>query len=216
MPVNLDLNALLQDPQISAIIRIALAGLVTGLIGLERELAGKAAGIRTYGLVGLGAAIFTVTAINGFSADRAPLIIGGIVTGIGFLGAGAILHTKIHVVGLTTAAGLWVSAGIGMAIGSGQILLGVGAGVLLFVLLQFAGPEEVIRNIRKRRGLGTMDPETDFAGEEESEPGKQTPRPHPQPQTRPVSAWPAQIPAPPAYGLWSTTAQAPRPTDGRG
>lgn len=209
MPFNFDPNALLNDPQVSAIIRVALAGLVAGLIGLERELAGKAAGIRTYGLVGLGASIFTVTAINGFGFERAPLIAGGIVTGIGFLGAGAILHTKVHVVGLTTAAGLWVSAAIGMAIGSGLLLIGLGAAVLLFILLQFAGPEELIRGMRKRRGLGTIDPETDFTSDEEPEPAR------PAAQPRPVSAWPAQIPAPPAYGPWSTAMQQ-RPPQANG
>jgi len=117
MPANFDLNALLQDPQVTAILRIALAGLVAGLIGLERELAGKAAGIRTYGLVGVGAAMFTVAAIYGFgSLDYASRIVGGVITGIGFLGAGAILHTRVHIVGLTTAAGLWVAAGVGLAI----------------------------------------------------------------------------------------------------
>jgi putative Mg2+ transporter-C (MgtC) family protein len=204
-----DLNSILTDPQVTAVLRVALAGLVAGLIGLERELAGKAAGIRTYGLVGMGAAMFTVTAVSGFGPDRAPLIVGGIVTGIGFLGAGAILHTKVHVVGLTTAAGLWVSAGIGMAIGSGLILIGLGAGVLLFVLLQFAGPEEVVRGIRKRRGLGSIDPETDFVAEEEIAPVR------PVPQGRPMSAWPSQIPAPPAYGPWSTGASQ-RPPQGNG
>ena len=69
--------------------------------------------------------------------------------GIGFLGAGAILHTKVHIVGLTTAAGLWVAAGVGLAIGSGMYVIGIGAGLLLFVLLQFAGPEEFIRQRRK-------------------------------------------------------------------
>lgn len=210
-----NLDALLNDPQVSAILRVALAGLVAGLIGLERELAGKAAGIRTYGLVGMGAAMFTVTAVYGFGVERAPLIVGGVVTGIGFLGAGAILHTKVHVVGLTTAAGLWVSAGIGMAIGSGLVLIGIGAGVLLFILLQFAGPEEVIREIRKRRGLGTMDPEADFVAEEE-----RTPRPLNAPQRQPqppMYAWPGQVPTPPAYGPWSTgTQQRPPQGNGRG
>jgi putative Mg2+ transporter-C (MgtC) family protein len=211
MPANFDLNALLQDPQVTAILRIALAGLVAGLIGLERELAGKAAGIRTYGLVGVGAAMFTVAAIYGFgSLDYASRIVGGVITGIGFLGAGAILHTRVHIVGLTTAAGLWVAAGVGLAIGSGLYVVGVGAGVVLFVLLQFAAPEDFIRDQRKRRGLQSIDPEDDFVTDDEA-------RPLNAPQPRPMSAWPVQSPAPPAYGPWSTTPQvAPRPTDGRG
>lgn len=221
MPTNLD--AFLADPQVTALIRLALAGLVAGLIGLERELAGKAAGIRTYGLVGLGAAMFTVTAIYGFgSLDYASRIVGGVITGIGFLGAGAILHTKVHVVGLTTAAGLWVAAGVGLAIGSGLYLLGIGAGLLMFVLLQFAGPEEFIRKRRKRMGLDSQDPENDFVAEElasqdDDERLKRTPRPlnAPQPQA-PMSAWPGQIPAPPVHGPWSTGNQQPPREDGRG
>ena len=221
MPNNLD--ALLADPQITALIRIGLAGLVAGLIGLERELAGKAAGIRTYGLVGIGAAMFTVTAIYGFgSLDYASRIVGGVITGIGFLGAGAILHTKVHIVGLTTAAGLWVAAGVGMAIGSGMYVIGIGAGLLLFVLLQFAGPEEFIKEQRKRRGLKSIDPDDDFAiadeadAPEKDEDGlERRPRPHnaPKPQQS-MYASPGQIPAPPAYGPWSTGAQhAPRGDD---
>lgn len=211
MPTNLD--AFLADPQVTALIRLALAGLVAGLIGLERELAGKAAGIRTYGLVGLGAAMFTVTAIYGFgSLDYASRIVGGVITGIGFLGAGAILHTKVHVVGLTTAAGLWVAAGVGLAIGSGLYLLGIGAGLLMFVLLQFAGPEEFIRKRRKRMGLDSQDPENDFVAEELASP---RPPNAPQPQA-PMSAWPDQIPAPPAHGPWSTGNQQPPREDSRG
>lgn len=221
MPNNLD--ALLADPQVTALIRVALAGLVAGLIGLERELAGKAAGIRTYGLVGLGAAMFTVTAIYGFgSLDYASRIVGGVITGIGFLGAGAILHTKVHVVGLTTAAGLWVAAGVGLAIGSGMYVIGIGAGVLMFVLLQFAGPEEFIRARRKRRGLDSQDPENDFvaeelAAQEDEERLKRTPRPLSAPQQQqPMYVWPGQVEAPRASGPWSTGAQQPPPrSDGR-
>jgi putative Mg2+ transporter-C (MgtC) family protein len=223
MNINL-FDQLLADPQVTALIRIALAGLVAGLIGLERELAGKAAGMRTYGLVGIGAAMFTVTAIYGFgSLDYASRIVGGVITGIGFLGAGAILHTKIHIVGLTTAAGLWVAAGVGLAIGSGMYLIGIGAGLLLFILLQFAGPEEFIRERRRRRGLPSLDPDDDVllaeeADEEDDERLKRTPRPlnAPLPQP-PMYSSPGQIPAPPAYGPWSTGSQPRLPgMNGRG
>ena len=221
--LGFDLTGLWQNPEVTALIRIALAGVVAGLIGLERELAGKAAGIRTYGLVGIGAAMFTVTAIYGFgSLDYASRIVGGVITGIGFLGAGAILHTKVHIVGLTTAAGLWVAAGVGLAIGSGLYLIGIGAGLLLFVLLQFAGPEEFIRTRRKRRGLDSIDPENDFVGdapdEEDAERLKRTPRPLSAPEQQPpMNAWPGQAPAPPPYGPWSTgTSQRPPQSNGRG
>lgn len=210
MPANFDLNALLQDPQVTGILRIVLAGLVAGLIGLERELAGKAAGIRTYGLVGVGAAMFTVAAIYGFgSLDYASRIVGGVITGIGFLGAGAILHTRVHIVGLTTAAGLWVAAGVGLAIGSGLYVIGVGAGVVLFVLLQFAAPEEFVRDRRKRRGLQSIDPEDDFmTDDEERTPDAARPQP--------LYASPGQVPAKPPYGPWSTATQQPPGPNGPG
>jgi uncharacterized membrane protein YhiD involved in acid resistance len=154
MSITIDLNSLLYDPQFTALFRIVLAGLVGGLIGLEREMAGKPAGIRTYGLVGMGAAMFCCVAIFGFgSYDFGSRIVGSVITGIGFLGAGTILHTKLHVVGLTTAAGMWVAAAVGMAIGLGMYAVGVGAGVLLFVLLQFASPEELIRSRRHQAGM---------------------------------------------------------------
>lgn len=213
------LDALLQNPEVVALIRIALAGLVAGLIGLERELAGKPAGIRTYGLVGLGAAMFTVSAIYGFgSLDYASRIVGGVITGIGFLGAGAILHNRVHIVGLTTAAGLWVAAGLGLAIGSGLYLIGIGSGVLLFILLQFAAPEEFIRARRKRKGLDSIDPENDFVGDEDDERLKRTPRPLSAPlQEPPMHGWASPVPAPPMHGPWSTGAQqGPPQSNGRG
>jgi putative Mg2+ transporter-C (MgtC) family protein len=215
-------DQLLQNPEVVALIRIILAGLIAGLIGLERELAGKAAGIRTYGLVGVGAAMFTVTAIYGFgSLDYASRIVGGVITGIGFLGAGAILHTKVHIIGLTTAAGLWVAAGVGLAIGSGMYLIGIGAGVLLFFMLQFASPEEMIRT--RRRRAGKLDAaELDELQEEEMERRieqiEKTPRQYSAPQPPPTAAWPpSSIPAPPPYGPWSTGNQQGRqpPTSGR-
>ena len=160
MPVNIDLNALLQDPQVISVIRILAAGLVAALIGLERTFAGKPAGMRTYGLVGMGAAMFTVVAIYGTgSMDYGSRVIGGIITGIGFLGAGTILHTRLHVVGLTTAAGMWVAAAIGMAMGLGMYAVGAVAGVLLFLLLQFASPEQMIASRHARE----LDPDLEFA-----------------------------------------------------
>jgi len=220
---HMDFTALWQNPEVNALIRIAVAGLVAGLIGLERELAGKAAGIRTYGLVGVGAAMFTVAAIYGFgSLDYASRIVGGVITGIGFLGAGAILHTKIHIIGLTTAAGLWVAAGIGMAIGSGLFLIGIGTGVILFFLLQFASPEEVIRTRRRRAGK-LDDAELDELDEMELEERLKNMEKTGSQYTAPVqppapTPWPApSIPAPPAYGPWSTSQQQrPPQSNGRG
>ncbi|MEP7379703.1 MAG: MgtC/SapB family protein [Chloroflexota bacterium] len=220
MPPNFDLNALLQSPEITALIRVALAGLVAGFIGLERELAGKAAGIRTYGLVGVGAAMFTVTAIYGFgSLDYASRIVGGVITGIGFLGAGAILHTKAHIVGLTTAAGLWVAAGLGLAMGAGLYIIGIGAGLLLLLFLQFASPEEAIRQRRRRAGKLDAAELDEMEEDELEERMRRTPRVLNAPEGQPpLTQWPTQMPAPSQYGPWSTGAQPqqrPPQTTGR-
>ena len=208
-----NLDTLLAQPEVTALIRIVIAGLLGGLIGLERELAGKPAGIRTYGLVGVGSAMFTVVAIYGFggSLEYASRIVGSIIVGIGFLGAGTILHTKLNIVGLTTAASLWVVAGVGMAIGSGLYLIGIGAGVTVFILLQFAGPEEFIRSRRQRAGKLDADGEDAIDHDELEERLKHVPGPAKAPQPQPtVAAWPASIPAPPGYAPWSTTA-GPQP-----
>ncbi len=119
-------------------VRLLLATALTGVIGFEREASQKAAGLRTFAMVGFGAALFSIVSIVGFEGPDQARIAAQIVTGIGFLGAGAIFRERNRVKGLTTAAGLWGSAAIGMAIGSGQLLLGtVGTAVALVVLLGF-------------------------------------------------------------------------------
>jgi len=116
--------------------RLLLATLLTGLIGFEREATGKAAGLRTHAMVGFGAALFTIVSIAGFSEGDPGRVAAQIVTGIGFLGAGAIWRSEDRVRGLTTAAGLWAAAAIGMGIGSGLLLIGtVGTLMTLGVLL---------------------------------------------------------------------------------
>jgi putative Mg2+ transporter-C (MgtC) family protein len=108
------------------IIQLILATFLGALIGLEREYKKKEAGLRTYSLVSLGAAFFTIISYTAFEsfADQAGIdfdptrIIGQIVLGIGFLGAGLIIFRGFHIEGLTTAAGLWVAAAIGVAVGT--------------------------------------------------------------------------------------------------
>jgi putative Mg2+ transporter-C (MgtC) family protein len=118
------------------IARLLLATFLTGLIGFEREATGKAAGLRTHAMVGFGAALFTIISIAGFSEGDPGRVAAQIVTGIGFLGAGAIWRSEDRVRGLTTAAGLWAAAAVGMGIGSGLLLVGtVGTLITLVVLL---------------------------------------------------------------------------------
>ena len=134
----LDLGAILRDPQIDALVRVFVAGIVGAIVGLERELAGKPAGVRTYALIAMGAAIFTSGAIAAFGpGDPAARVAAQIVTGIGFLGAGTILQVRNRVVGLTTAAGIWAVAAAGLVIGAGLYVLGIGSAVLLLLLLRF-------------------------------------------------------------------------------
>lgn len=123
------------------IIRLILAFVLGGLIGLERELHGRAAGLRTHILVCLGSALIMLTSLHLFyvyrevaSIDPAR-IAAGVITGIGFLGAGTIIRFRASVRGLTTAASLWAVAGVGLAIGSGFYLGAyVTSALVLFVL----------------------------------------------------------------------------------
>jgi putative Mg2+ transporter-C (MgtC) family protein len=126
-------------------VRLLLATLLTGLIGFEREATGKAAGLRTHAMVGFGAALFTIVSIAGFDEGDPARVAAQIVTGIGFLGAGAIWRSEDRVRGLTTAAGLWAAAAIGMGIGSGLLLIGtVGTLITLVVLLGLRRVDMVI------------------------------------------------------------------------
>jgi putative Mg2+ transporter-C (MgtC) family protein len=103
------------------LLRLALAGALGGAIGLERELREREAGLRTHLLVALGSALFTIVGAYGFGSIRTDptRIAAQIVTGIGFLGAGAIIRQGFSVRGLTTAATLWVVAAVGLAAGAG-------------------------------------------------------------------------------------------------
>ena len=103
--------------------RLLLAALLGGVLGYEREHKGKAAGIRTHMLVAMGSALFVlVPQLGGMGGDDLSRITQGIVTGIGFLGAGAIIkhRSEEDVQGLTTAAGIWMTAAIGVACGLGR------------------------------------------------------------------------------------------------
>ncbi len=122
------------------VLRLLLAAFLGAVIGVEREIHDHPAGIRTHLLVALGSGLFTVLSIVGFpSAAGAPTdpsrVAAQIVTGIGFLGAGAILKYGPTVRGLTTAASLWAAAGIGMAAGASQPVLAVAATVIVVLSL---------------------------------------------------------------------------------
>jgi putative Mg2+ transporter-C (MgtC) family protein len=138
---------------------LLLAAFLGGAIGLEREIAGKPAGLRTNILICVGAALFMNLSISvaqiGFSPDGHPYgdttrIAAQIVSGIGFLGAGAILHAQGAVVGLTTAATIWVVAAVGAAVGAGEYVEALGTTALMVVVLVGLRPLEGYI-LRKRR-----------------------------------------------------------------
>jgi putative Mg2+ transporter-C (MgtC) family protein len=126
--------------QLDLSLRLILAAVLGAMIGAEREIHGHPAGIRTHMLVALGSGLFTVLSIHGFGqGPGVPIdptrIAAQIVSGIGFLGAGAILKDGIVIRGLTTAASLWATAAVGMAAGAGEYVIGaVGAGIVLISL----------------------------------------------------------------------------------
>jgi putative Mg2+ transporter-C (MgtC) family protein len=145
--------------QIALAVRLLIAAGLGAAIGLERELHSHPAGTRTHLLVSLGSAAFTELSIYGFTGitnagQLAPVdpsrVAAQIVTGIGFLGAGAILKYGASVRGLTTAASLWVTAAIGMAAGTGEIVMAVV--VTLIALLSLGPLRALVKRARRTRG----------------------------------------------------------------
>jgi len=123
--------------------RLAVAALVGGVVGFEREAEHKFAGLRTHMLVSLGAALFTLVGMEaGVLPNELSRIIQGVATGIGFLGAGIIVHVDHdqRVRGMTSAAGIWLTAALGMAVGVGYLvpaLVGVVLGWIILSTLHF-------------------------------------------------------------------------------
>lgn len=134
------LNQIVDIFKLELMLQLGLATLLGGAIGLERELGGKPAGLRTNILICLGSVLYThlSNAMAGGTTDPTR-VAGQIVTGVGFIGAGTILHARGAVVGLTSAATIWVVAAIGVALGSGFYLEGVGTTVVVLAVLAGLG-----------------------------------------------------------------------------
>ena len=158
-------------------LRLGLTVVLCGLIGLERESRDQVAGLRTHMLVGLGAALFTLVSAYGFEAFDRPgapgtsvrvdptRIAAQIVSGIGFLGAGAIIREGFNVRGLTTAAALWIVAAIGMAAGAGYYVgAALTTGLALAALVVFRRARPVLR---RRLGTGFVTFEVELRREQE-------------------------------------------------
>jgi len=157
------------------LLRVALAALLGSAIGFERELHGQLAGMRTHALVSTGAALFTLVGAYGFRngfghASIDPTRVAAqIVSGIGFIGAGAILRDQGSVRGVTTAAALWATAALGMATGAGEFSIALNGFLVIVVALiglRFArehGPLGIVRRVQAiqityERGHGTLAP----------------------------------------------------------
>ena len=132
------------------VLKLVLAGALGGLIGAEREYRGKVAGTRTHLLVALGSALMLLVSRYGFSdPGDSGRVAAQIVSGIGFIGAGAIMVDRQSVHGLTTAAGIWVAAGIGMATAAGLYGLAIATTILALIGLEVFGI--ILSNDRRRR-----------------------------------------------------------------
>ncbi len=143
---------------------LVIAAFLGGVIGLERTTATRPAGLRTYMLVSVGSCLFTLLSIHGFpmqgSSRDTARVAAQIVSGVGFLGVGAIWRAQDTMKGLTTAAGLWVAAAIGMAAGTGFGLLALVATILVLIILSVLHRFEVlyIEKVRKNTNSPSTPP----------------------------------------------------------
>ena len=142
------------------IIRLFLAIVLSGIIGLERELHGRPAGLKTHVLVSLGAALVMLISIDGFGGSGDPARLAAqVVSGIGFLGAGAILRDGGDIKGITTAATLWICGMIGLACGNGYYIGAVATTVFVFVFILMLRTIEAKLNNKNRNIILTVDSE---------------------------------------------------------
>ena len=142
--------------ELSFSIRLVVAALLGSLMGLERSLAGKHAGMRTYGLVALGSAAFVIVGtlatyeLSVFPGVNPLQIAASVVVGIGFIGTGLAAFRGEHPVEITTASGIWVASAVGMACGFGLYIISISAAVLAFLLFSIFSTLE--NRLRRRWG----------------------------------------------------------------
>ncbi len=152
------------------LLQLGLATLLGGAIGIERELGGKPAGLRTNILICIGSALYTQLSISlVHGAADATRVAGQIVTGVGFIGAGTILHARGAVVGLTSAATIWVVAAIGIALGSGHYPEALLTTLMVLVVLQGLGRIEIFVERQSSRSHLTIHARPEGAALEEIE-----------------------------------------------
>jgi putative Mg2+ transporter-C (MgtC) family protein len=146
---------------LNVVFRLFLAALVGAVPGLQREQLGMPAGLRTHMLVSIGAAIFMMAALEAdASIDATTRVIQGLATGIGFVGAGAILKYKegTEIRGLTTAASVWLTAALGTAVGAGRIWLPIVGGVTAFLVLSLFRRVEAVMGDRHKQPEAERNP----------------------------------------------------------
>ena len=140
-----------------AIVRMLAAMLLGAVVGFQREQSGSTAGLRTHILVALGTTLFVLASTgDDMSSDSASRVIQGIATGIGFIGAGAILKLSEtrEIQGLTTAAGIWMTAAIGVSIGSGRLGLALLGTIFTWVVLEVIGHfENKLKKIKPQKSV---------------------------------------------------------------
>lgn len=142
--------------EITLIIRTLLASLIGAIIGLEREYKGREAGMRTYAAVALGSCTFGLISYHSIAGMIDTRIASNIVTGIGFIGAGIIFKEGNRVSGLTTAATIWATAAMALAISFGMYVLGVLTGAIIFAIL-LAYDLPFLKKIKERNAKRTHD-----------------------------------------------------------
>jgi len=151
----MDLSQLQFTFDLTSFLQLTLAAVLGGIVGVEREISGHPAGLRTNILIAVSACLFTILSIKGFpltgaSQDTAR-VAAQVVTGVGFLGAGAVIQTKGAVHGLTTAATIWMVAAVGMATGTHLYMLGVATTFLTTGVLVILAPLSARLSARTER-----------------------------------------------------------------
>src|SRR3989338_4718691 len=150
------MNDILLSQDVYMIFQLILALALGGMLGVEREAAGKPAGMRTYALVSMGSALFTIVSLGIFHemAGQAGVVLDpsriayAIALGIGFIGGGSILHRSTQVEGITPAAGIWVAGAIGLAVGMEFYLIAIFATALSFFV--FSGLRPVKKFVKEK------------------------------------------------------------------
>jgi putative Mg2+ transporter-C (MgtC) family protein len=134
--------------ELDIVLKVVVAGVLGYLVGAEREyIAHREAGCRTFSLVAMSSALVTALSIQAFGLDSGARVIANIMVGVGFLGGGMILKDPGHIRGLTTAAGMWAIAGVGMTVGTGRYGLAVLAGLLVLLVFSADRIDLLVRSL---------------------------------------------------------------------